>query len=134
VRLPQGVDVHPEEVYKLFHPLLMLSSVEGLLPFSPIVWYVSFGDLKQADLDDYFNAIRIVRVAGEKQPLDTLHDAAYAGSSLGLCEVSVEVNQKTMTPRFLDLAAVQMGNCPKFVALRAEFSHFSECSRSTMDS
>jgi hypothetical protein len=83
----------------------------------------SFKDLESADLDDYFNAIRIVRVAGEKPALYALHDySAYIGCISCLCKVSVEVDQKSMTPRFTDLAAVQIGNGPDFVALRVAVS------------
>jgi hypothetical protein len=64
--------------------------------------------LKPADSDDYFNAIRIVRGAGQKPALDTLD---------GLYEVSVEVDQEPMTPRFSDLAVVQMGNSLDFLAV-----------------
>jgi hypothetical protein len=115
---PQVVAVHPEELDKSFRPLLActlllaltLSSVEGLLPFSPIVWYVFLKDVKPADSDDYFNAIRIVRGAGLKLALDTLDDnAAYIGCGFGLCEVSMEVYQEPMTPRFSGLAAVRCG-------------------------
>jgi hypothetical protein len=68
-------------------------------------------------LDDYFNAIKVVRVAGGLPLITLLDDAAYVGSSF-LCEVSVEVDQKTLTLRFVDLAAVQMGTVQGFVALR----------------
>jgi hypothetical protein len=47
-------------------------------------------DLKPSDSDDSFNAIRIVRVAGQEAALATLYDdEAYVGCSFGLCEVSV---------------------------------------------
>jgi hypothetical protein len=109
---PQGVAVHPEELDKLFRPLLActlflavtLSSVEGLLPFSPIIWYVSFEDLKPADLDDHFNAIRIVRVAGEKAALDTLCDDAAYGEKAALdtlCDDAAYVGCSLVSVRYL---------------------------------
>jgi hypothetical protein len=61
--------------------------------------------------------VLIVRVAGEKRALDTLYDyAAYVGCSFGLCKMSVEVDQKPMTPRCTNLAAVQMGNSLELIA------------------
>jgi hypothetical protein len=81
---------------------------------------ISF-DFEPASLDDYFNAIRVVRVASEKPALDGLSDECVA-CRFGLYEVSVEVDQKPVTPRFSDLAAVQMGNSLDFVAVRAEVS------------
>jgi hypothetical protein len=76
--------VHPEELDRLFHPrLACILLLEELLPFSPIVWYVSFEDLKPVDLD------------------------ATGGPGSG---IDGELSR----------------------ALRAEFSSFSECSRSTM--
>jgi hypothetical protein len=57
---PEGVAVRPEELNDFFRPLL------------------SIEDSEPADLDDGFNAIRIVCVGGEKPILDTLNDyAAY---------------------------------------------------------
>jgi hypothetical protein len=68
-------------------------------------------------------SIRIVCVAGEKPAVDALYDyAAYVGCSFGLFKVSVELNQKPMTPWSTNMAAVQMGNSLDFVALRAEVS------------
>ena len=79
--------------------------------------------MEPADLDDCFDAIRIVHVAGEKPTLDALYDnAAYVGSRFGLSKVSVKVNQKPMTPRSTNMAAVQVGNSLDFVALWAEVS------------
>jgi hypothetical protein len=90
--------VHPEELNKMF------------------VW-----DVALADLNDGVNTSRIVHVAGEKAALDTLSVyEAYVGCSVGLCKVPVEVNQKPMTTRCMELAAVQVGNSLDFVALRAE--------------
>jgi hypothetical protein len=81
----------------------------------------SLKDLKPADSDDCFNAFRIVGVAGRKPALNTFYDdAAYVGCSFGLCEVSVEVNQKLVTPRLSDLAAVPIGNSLDFVVVLAE--------------
>mgnify|MGYP000205424127 CR=1 FL=1 len=66
--------------------------------------------MEPADLFDGFNAIRIVRVAGEKPALDALYDyAAYVGCSFGLSKVSVEMDQKSLTPWSTNMAAVQMG-------------------------
>jgi hypothetical protein len=74
-----------------------------------------------ADLDDSFTAIRIVRVAGEKQDLDALYDyTAYVGCSVGLFKVPVEMDQKPMAPRCSDLTAIETGNRLDFVTLRAE--------------
>jgi hypothetical protein len=64
-----------------------------------------------------------VRGAGQKPALDTLYDdAAYVGCSFGLYEVSAQADQEPVTPRFSDLAAVQMGNSLDIVAVRAEVS------------
>jgi hypothetical protein len=51
---------------------------------------------------------RRVRVAGQKEALDTLYDddEAYVGCSFCLYEVSVKVDRKPVKPRFSDLAAV----------------------------
>ncbi len=57
-------------------------------------------------MDDWFDAIRVVRVAGEKPALDPLYDdAAYVGSSFGLSKVSVKVDQKPMSLAFVALWA-----------------------------
>jgi hypothetical protein len=70
-------------------------------------------------LIDGVNAIRIVRVAGEKAALDTLLVyAAYVGCSVGLYKLPVEVDQKPMTTKCTKLAAVQVGNSLDFVAVR----------------
>jgi hypothetical protein len=88
-----------------------------------LVWDIAFEDLEPAYLNNRIVAIRIVRVAGEKPVLNTLYiDAAYDGCSVGVFKVPVEVNQKPMTSRCTDLAAVQVGNGLYFVALRAEIS------------
>jgi phosphatidylglycerophosphate synthase len=79
--------------------------------------------LDPTDLFDGFIAIRIVRFTGEKTFLDALYDyAAYVGCSFGLFEVSVEVDQKPLTPRCSYLAVVQMGSRLDFFTLRAEIS------------
>jgi hypothetical protein len=55
--------------------------------------------------------------------LDTLHDdAAYVVCSVDVYKVPVDLGQKPMTPRYTNLAAVQIGNGLDFVALRAEIS------------
>jgi hypothetical protein len=124
---PQGSTVRPEELDKFFRPplacvvLFTLSSIESLLPRSPVVWYVSFEDLEPANLGGCFDAVGIVRVAGEKPVLNALYDyAADVGCSFGLSKVSVEVDQKPLTPWLTDLASVQMGNSLDVVALRAK--------------
>jgi hypothetical protein len=137
---PQGFTVRPEELDKFFRPplacvvLFALSSIEGRLPWSPIVGYVSFEYLKPADLGDCFNAIGIVRVAGEKKALDALYDyAAYVGWSYGLCKVSVEMDQKPLTSWSTNMAAAQMGNNLDFVELRAKVSRAAESSLAYAD-
>jgi hypothetical protein len=40
--------------------------------------------LEPADLGDCFNAVRIIRVSGEKPVLDTLCDCAYVSCSVSL--------------------------------------------------
>jgi hypothetical protein len=77
--------------------------------------------LETAGSDNYFNAIRIVNGAVQKLALDTLgDDAAYVGCGFGLYEVSMEMDQESMTPRFSGLTAVQMANSLDFIALPAE--------------
>jgi hypothetical protein len=72
-----------------------------------LFWDVSFEKLEPADSVDGFNAIRIVCVADEKPVLNAHCDyGAYVGCSFGLRKVSVEVDQKSMTPRCSGLAAV----------------------------
>jgi hypothetical protein len=76
---PKDLAVNPEELNKVFCPLIncvvlyafALTSIETLLPLSPLVWYVAFKNLEPVDLNDGFNAIMIVRAAGEKLALDT---------------------------------------------------------------
>jgi hypothetical protein len=46
----------------------------------------------------------------------------YVGCGFDLCEVSMEVYQEPMTPRFSGLEAVQMWYSLDFVAVLAEFS------------
>jgi hypothetical protein len=77
---PNGVAVRPEELNMLLRPLLTcavlcafaLTSIETLLPWTSLVWFVAFENLKPADLNDGFQAIRIVRVADEKSALYAL--------------------------------------------------------------
>jgi hypothetical protein len=91
------------------------------LPRSPVIGNISFRHLEPTDSDDCFNAVRIVSGAGQKPALDTLgDDASYVGCSFGLYEMSVEMDQEPITPRFSGLAAVQMGNSLDFVAVSAE--------------
>ena len=79
--------------------------------------------MEPADLGAWFNAIRIVRVAVEKQALDALYDyAADVGCRFGLSKVSLEVDQKPNTPWSSNMAAVQMGDSLDFVALRGKVS------------
>jgi hypothetical protein len=62
--------------------------IEALLSSSPLFWYVTFDDLKPADMYDGVSAIRIVRVAGERPVLDTLYDyAAHVRCSVVLFDV-----------------------------------------------
>jgi hypothetical protein len=64
----------------------------------------------------YYNVILVVQPA-----IDTLgDDAAYVGCCFGLYEMSMEVDQEHMTPRFSGLTAVQMGDSLNFVAVPAE--------------
>ena len=66
--------------------------IKALLPWS------TCENLEPADLDDGFNAIRIV-LAGEK-PANALYDfAAYVGCSFSLFKVStMDVDQKSIAP------------------------------------
>jgi hypothetical protein len=76
-----------------------------------------------AFLGGSFDAVGIVRAAGEKPALNALYDyAAYVGCSFGLSKVSVELDQKPLTPWSANMAAVQMRNSLDFVALRAKGS------------
>ena len=72
--------MRPEELNKLFRPLLACvvlralapAPIEVLLPLSPLFWNASFENLVPTDLYDGVDAIRIVRAAGEKPLLDVL--------------------------------------------------------------
>jgi hypothetical protein len=55
-------------------------------------------------------------------PVRNQLSAAYVGCSFGLSKVSVEMDQKPLTPWSTNMAAVQMGNSLDFVALRAKVS------------
>ena len=51
-------------------------------------------------MNDGVDAVRIVRVAGEKPVLNAFDDnATYVGCSFGLFKVSVEVDHKPLAPR-----------------------------------
>ena len=59
-----------------------------------------FENVEPTDLGDGVDAIKIVRVAGEKPVLDALYDyAAEVGCNFGLFKVSVEVDHKPLAPR-----------------------------------
>jgi hypothetical protein len=77
--------------------------------------------LKPTDSGDSFNAIRIISGTVQKPALDALgDDAAYVGCCFGLYEMSMEVDQEPMTPRYSGLTAIPVGNSLDFVAVLAE--------------
>jgi hypothetical protein len=63
--------------------VLTSAAIEALAQ-SPLFWDVSFENLEPADLGDCFNAVRIIRVSGEK-PVPSC--AAYVSCSVGLFQV-----------------------------------------------
>jgi hypothetical protein len=98
---------------EFFGPLLtcgilraLTSAARNSLALKSTLLNVAFENLEPADLD-CFNAVRIIRVSGEKPVLDTLCDCAYVSCSVSLSGAP-EDESEPVSPLCSGLAAVQM--------------------------